>query len=143
MVTLRTPKYLTGPDGGIPNLTIRAWYEAQHGPGAWEKLELIPKEMWADYLAFFRRVCEIPVRNLTRAGAIEWRADDDCFAIPTFAVTPDEHRDGDSTKTIRATVIPKRAFRPRPTAPFKIGFTRAPSCWRPESKGRARGKLRR
>ena len=98
MVTLRTPKYLTGPDGGIPNLTIRAWYEAQHGPGAWEKLELIPKEMWADYLAFFRRVCEIPVRNLTRAGAIEWRADDDCFAIPTFAVTPDEHRDGELDK---------------------------------------------
>ncbi|MBL8942417.1 MAG: NAD(P)/FAD-dependent oxidoreductase, partial [Myxococcales bacterium] len=28
MITLRTPKYLTGPDLGIPNLTIVAWYEA-------------------------------------------------------------------------------------------------------------------
>ena len=107
MVTLRTPKYLTGPEGGIPNLTIRAWYEAQHGPGAWEKLELIPREMWADYLAFFRRVCGIPVRNLTRAGAIEWRQNDDCFAIPTFAVTPDDHRDGHPEEG-----IPSEADRP-------------------------------
>lgn len=98
MVTLRTPKYLTGPDGGIPNLTIRAWYEAQHGPGAWEKLELVPKEMWADYLAFFRRVCDIPVRNLSRAGAIEWRADEDCFAVPIFPVSSEEHRDGQLDK---------------------------------------------
>ncbi len=95
MVTLRTPKYLTGPDGGIPNLTIRAWYEAQHGPGAWEKLELIPKEMWADYLAFFRRVLKIPVRNHVRAGAIEWRAADNCFAIPVFAVKDSDHVEGE------------------------------------------------
>src|SRR5689334_7163397 len=27
MRTLRTPKYLTGPDLGIPSLTPRAWYE--------------------------------------------------------------------------------------------------------------------
>ena len=98
MVTLRTPKYLTGPDGGIPNLTIRSWYEAQHGPGAWEKLELIPKEMWADYLAFFRRVCQIPVKNDTRAGAVEWRESDNCFAIPTFAVVSSDKRDGEMDK---------------------------------------------
>jgi FAD-dependent urate hydroxylase len=34
MPTLRTPKYLTGPDLGIANLTPRAWYEAQHGAGS-------------------------------------------------------------------------------------------------------------
>src|SRR5215472_14973832 len=31
MVTLRTPKHLTGPDLGVASLTPRAWYEAQHG----------------------------------------------------------------------------------------------------------------
>ena len=50
MRTLRTPKYLTGPDLGIPSLTPRAWYEAQHGDGSWESLGLIPKEAWAEYL---------------------------------------------------------------------------------------------
>ena len=43
MHTLRTPKYVTGPDLGIPHLTPRAWYEAQHGEGSWETLGLIPK----------------------------------------------------------------------------------------------------
>jgi hypothetical protein len=44
MRTLRTPKYLTGPDLGIPSLTPRAYYEAQFGDGSWEKLGLIPKD---------------------------------------------------------------------------------------------------
>src|SRR6476659_6543222 len=50
MRTLRTPKYLTGPDLGIPSLTPRSWYEAQHGEGSWENLGLIPKDTWAEYL---------------------------------------------------------------------------------------------
>jgi glycine/D-amino acid oxidase-like deaminating enzyme len=34
MLTLRSPKHLIGPDLGVPALTFRAWYEAQHGePG--------------------------------------------------------------------------------------------------------------
>ncbi len=82
MITLRTPKYLTGPDGGIPSLTIRAWYEAQHGEGAWEKLDQFPKEMWADYLFWLRKTLELPVENETRAGAIEWVESQRCFSIP-------------------------------------------------------------
>ena len=31
MPILRSPKHLTGPDLGVPSLTFRAWYEAQHG----------------------------------------------------------------------------------------------------------------
>lgn len=74
MVTLRTPKYLTGPDLGIPNLTIHAWYEAQHGVGSWEALGLVPKETWAAYLAWYRRVLGIPVQadtRVTRVGPSE------------------------------------------------------------------------
>jgi cation diffusion facilitator CzcD-associated flavoprotein CzcO len=82
MITLRTPKYLTGPDGGVPSLTIRAWYEAQFGEDSWENLTQFPKEMWADYLFWLRQVLELPVQNETRAGAIEWLESEKCFAIP-------------------------------------------------------------
>jgi len=82
MKTLRTPKHLTGPDLGIPNLSIQAWWEAQHGDGAWQAMGLVPKETWADYLAWYRRVLRLPVRNETRAGAIEWLDGEKCFRVP-------------------------------------------------------------
>jgi cation diffusion facilitator CzcD-associated flavoprotein CzcO len=72
MNTLRTPKYVTGPDLGVPSLTIQAWYEAQHGEGAWETMGLIPKEAWAEYLAWYRRVLGIPVQPLTRVTRLSW-----------------------------------------------------------------------
>lgn len=82
MNTLRTPKYLTGPDLNLPNLSFRAWYEAQHGAQAWEALTLIPKEQWAEYLDWYRTLLGLPVRHRTRAGAIEWREGEQCFAVP-------------------------------------------------------------
>ena len=42
MITLRTLKFLTGPDLGIPALTYRAWHEAQFGPGSWAGLGAHP-----------------------------------------------------------------------------------------------------
>jgi FAD-dependent urate hydroxylase len=83
MKTLRTPKYLTGPDLGIPNLTPRAWYEAQHGEGSWETLGLIPKETWAEYLAWYRKTLEIPVRPDTTVGPLHWDESERAFAVPT------------------------------------------------------------
>ncbi|PTL81503.1 FAD/NAD(P)-binding protein [Vitiosangium sp. GDMCC 1.1324] len=82
MHTLRTPKHLTGPDHNLPNLGFQSWYEAQYGEPAWQQLGLIPKELWADYLDWYRRFLAIPVRCHTRAGAISWRAEDRCFAVP-------------------------------------------------------------
>ncbi|RKG70824.1 NAD(P)/FAD-dependent oxidoreductase [Corallococcus exercitus] len=82
MITLRTPKYLTGPDYNIPNLSFRAWYEAQHGAEGFQQVALIPKELWADYLLWYRRVLGIPVKCGTKAGALRWRADLDCFEVP-------------------------------------------------------------
>jgi cation diffusion facilitator CzcD-associated flavoprotein CzcO len=82
MRTLRTPKYVTGPDLGIASLTPRAWYEAQHGPGSWETLGLIPKELWAAYLAWYRRTLDIPVRPDTRVGALRWNADERAWEVP-------------------------------------------------------------
>ena len=80
MITLRTPKHVTGPDLGLPNLTIQAWYEAQHGHGAWETLGLIPKETWAEYLAWYRRVLELPVRSRTRLLDLRFSERDQALA---------------------------------------------------------------
>lgn len=79
MNTLRTPKHLTGPDMGIPNLTIQAWWEAQHGEGSWETMGLVPKESWAEYLAWYRRVLDLPVRPLTELTALHWDAEAKAF----------------------------------------------------------------
>lgn len=56
MEMLRSPKHLTGPAQSLPNLTFRAWWEAQRGPEGWEALGYIPRETWADYLSWFGRV---------------------------------------------------------------------------------------
>ena len=82
MRTLRTPKYLTGPDLGIPSLTPRAWYEAQYGLGSWESLGLIPKETWASYLAWYRKTLEIPVLPETRVLGLQYDEREACFIVP-------------------------------------------------------------
>lgn len=71
MVTLRTPKHLTGLDYGMPSLTFQAYYEARFGCEAWHQLDKIPKELWMDYLLWYRSVLGIPVQNGTKVRLIE------------------------------------------------------------------------
>lgn len=71
MNTLRSPNHLTGPVLGLPNLTFRAWYEAQHGEAAWAELGKIPRGMWMDYLIWYRHVLDLPVENGVRLEAIQ------------------------------------------------------------------------
>lgn len=88
MPNLRSWKDQSGPDLGIPSLTYQAWHEAQFGTTAWEKLQLIPKEMWNDYLLWFRRVTGVPVRNGVEAGRIAPARTDDglpCLEVETSA----------------------------------------------------------
>ncbi|HEY4185273.1 MAG TPA: NAD(P)/FAD-dependent oxidoreductase [Polyangia bacterium] len=87
MRTLRTPKHVTGPDLGIPSLTPRSWYEAQHGLGSWDTLGLIPKESWAAYLAWYRQTLGIPVRPDTQVGALRWDAVNAAWSVPCGADT--------------------------------------------------------
>jgi len=82
MRTLRTPKYLTGPDLGIPNLTPRAWYEAQFGDGSWESLGLLPKEHWASYLSWYRKTLRLPVTPNTTVGALDYDLQARQFLVP-------------------------------------------------------------
>ncbi|CAN5360178.1 FAD-dependent urate hydroxylase HpyO [soil metagenome] len=71
MRTLRTPKHLTAIDMGLPSLTFRAWFEAQHGSAAWDALGKIPRRQWMAYLRWYRRVLDLPVRNDIRLDLIE------------------------------------------------------------------------
>lgn len=70
MLTLRSPKYLTGPDWGIPSLTFRSWYAAQWGQSAWDGLDKIPNAQWQDYITWVRRIMAVPVRNECRLNAL-------------------------------------------------------------------------
>ena len=63
MLTLRSPKHLTGPDLGVPSMTFRAWYEAQHGAAGWAALHKVGRVDWRDYLLWVRDVAGLPVDN--------------------------------------------------------------------------------
>jgi FAD-dependent urate hydroxylase len=63
MPTLRSPKDYTGPDLDIPSLTYQSWHEARFGEASWRELGLIRREDWADYLLWYRRALDLPVRN--------------------------------------------------------------------------------
>jgi cation diffusion facilitator CzcD-associated flavoprotein CzcO len=71
MEMLRTPKDLTGPDLGLPSLTFRAWYQAQHGRAGWEALFRISRPDWQAYLGWYREVLQLDVVNDTEVAAIE------------------------------------------------------------------------
>jgi len=73
MLTLRTLKFLTGPDLGLPGLTFRAWHEAQYGKRSWQDLVRIPRDEWMRYLVWFRDTLGIPVRNGVTLERIEPR----------------------------------------------------------------------
>ena len=66
MRTLRSPKALSGPALGLPALSFRAWFLAQFGSEAWDRLGKIPNGQWMDYLRWYRRVLDLPVVNGTR-----------------------------------------------------------------------------
>ncbi|GLH75325.1 oxidoreductase [Bradyrhizobium sp. SSBR45G] len=75
MLTLRSPKELTGPAMGLPALTFRAFYEAQYGAEAWQRLDRAPRTLWMDYLVWYRKVLELPVHNEVTVERIEPRPD--------------------------------------------------------------------
>lgn len=81
MAMLRTPKTLTGPDLGLPSLSFRAWWEAQHGPDGWEAMFRIPRTAWMEYLNWYRRTLDLPVRNGWRLVSLEPTAGDQLLRL--------------------------------------------------------------
>lgn len=79
MKMLRTPKHPTGHDLGNPNLTFRAWYEAQHGAAGWDRLFRISRCDWQAYLGWYREVTGVHVVNEVDVTAVEpWPDASDC-----------------------------------------------------------------
>lgn len=81
METLRSPPELPGPAFGFSNLTFRAWFEAQFGLAAWNKVYRIPRLQWMDYLRWYRRMIDVPVENGTEL--VDLRGDGD-FVVLTL-----------------------------------------------------------
>lgn len=71
METLRSPKHLTGPDLGVPSLTFRAWWEAEHGEAGWRDLYKIARRDWHRYLLWVRDTVGLAVENDTELLRIE------------------------------------------------------------------------
>lgn len=71
MHTLRTPKSVSGPELGVPSLSVRAYYEARFGKEAWAKLGKIPRGEWHDYVGWVRRTVGIDVTNDATVTDIE------------------------------------------------------------------------
>ncbi len=94
MKSLRTPKTTTGPDLGIPVLSVKSWYSAKYSPEAWDQLVYIPRLEWHDYLNWFRRVLNLPVQFESQAGPLNW---DEINSYFMFEVTTD-----DSTEIVYA-----------------------------------------
>src|SRR5215467_12106483 len=65
MEMLRSPKELVGPALGFSNLTFRAWFEAQFGRAAWDRLHRIPRLQWMDYLRWHRKMIDVAIENET------------------------------------------------------------------------------
>ncbi len=66
MLTLRTDKFVGGMELGLPALSLRAWFEAQYGRPAWDAMDKLPRDLQSRYLAWYRRVLNLPVRNQCR-----------------------------------------------------------------------------
>jgi cation diffusion facilitator CzcD-associated flavoprotein CzcO len=60
---------------GLPALTFRAYYEARFGRDEWAALDRAPRGIWMDYLIWYRRVLELPVRNGISVDAVLPRGD--------------------------------------------------------------------
>lgn len=60
---------------GLPALTFRAYYEARFGREAWVAPDRAPRRIWMDYLIWYRKVLDLPVRNGVSVDNILPRAD--------------------------------------------------------------------
>ncbi len=76
MHTLRTPKHVTGPELGVPSLSVRAWFEARYGEQAWVALTKIPRGVWQAYLDWLQGVLALPAEAGWRVDGVTPEADD-------------------------------------------------------------------
>jgi cation diffusion facilitator CzcD-associated flavoprotein CzcO len=102
MHTLRTPKTWPQPEYGHPELSFRAWYEGLHGQAAYDSVENIPRTVWAQYVAWFGRTVNVPVRHHTRLVGVAPASD---HLVLRFAVTGTDGRVDERVETTRKVVL--------------------------------------
>lgn len=73
MLTLRTPKHVTGPDLGVPSLALQSWFEARYGVDAWATLDKVSRQDWQAYLDWYRDVLALPVTHDHALQGVYWK----------------------------------------------------------------------
>jgi FAD-dependent urate hydroxylase len=121
MDTLRSPKDLSGPAIGLANLAFRAWYEAQWGEEAWERLDKIPTTMWMDYLIWYRAVLDLPVQNGRRVNRI-------APAPHGFDLETDGDGGSETIAARRVVLATGREGMARPRVPTPLDPLLGPNC---------------
>lgn len=66
METLRTDKAISGLDQGVPELSFQHWFERLEGKGAFGRLVLIPRLVWAEYVGWLTGVLAADIRYESR-----------------------------------------------------------------------------
>jgi cation diffusion facilitator CzcD-associated flavoprotein CzcO len=99
MLTFRSPKHVTGPDLGVPSLTPQAYYRARFGAEAWDALGKYPREVWQDYLDWYRTTLDLPVRHRTEVTRID--PEGEFLRVHTRPV----ERDGDNESFLARKIV--------------------------------------
>lgn len=83
---LRTKKDSTGGlEWGIPSLHFVRWSEARYGGDYYERIQKIPRIVWADYLDWFTDTVDLPSEYETKVGNIQWNEPEKLFELQTTA----------------------------------------------------------
>lgn len=69
---IRSPKDITGMEGGLPSLSIESFVVARHGQSAWDAIKRIPRTVWMAYLRWFRSCIDLDIRNDTRVADVDF-----------------------------------------------------------------------
>lgn len=54
---------IAGNASTIPSLTFQAWYVSLYGQESWGQMDNIPKAIWMDYLAWYKKIMKLPVEK--------------------------------------------------------------------------------
>lgn len=116
MLTFRSAKHVTGPDLGIGSLTPQAWYLAAYGEAAWKGLGKWPRAIWQDYLIWYRRLLDLPVRNNTEVTGLV--PDGDYIRVETTDTVTGETSSVIGRKVVLSTGIEGNGAWQLPDLPF-------------------------
>ncbi|MCG7498654.1 NAD(P)-binding domain-containing protein [Vibrio sp. Of7-15] len=81
MEKLRTSKFSQGPECGNPLLSFKFWKNSVDGPDAFDQIDFIKTEDWANYLRWFKEILQLDVESETEVFAQQWVESANAFEI--------------------------------------------------------------